>query len=147
MTEIEALEQWMYGSFVADATLAGIVGTAVYSDHVPQNGDFPALVWQILAGEPVNVQMNRRCGQRFLVQLKAVDRSKSKVHLYPVLGAAEPVLMAGGNVGGFFFTVIKNDSVSDKFVDKGIEWAQVIDTYEIWVRTAPVAEDESEDSG
>src|SRR4051812_22488358 len=43
--ELARVEQWMYTTLVADATVTGIVGTRIYADEAPQGATFPLIIF------------------------------------------------------------------------------------------------------
>ena len=43
--ELLRVEQWMYSTLIADATVTGVVGTRIYADEAPQEAQFPLVLF------------------------------------------------------------------------------------------------------
>lgn len=134
INELEVLEEWLGTDMAEDATVAGLVGANVFSDHVRQSGSFPAITWRIADAEDINVQANVRTGTRFLVQVMAINRGDSRAGLYQAFTAAEAFVMTPKVGGGFEIDTARLNVKGDSMEDGGVKWTFVLGDFEVWVR-------------
>ena len=75
--ELQRVEQWLYTTLAADATVASVVGTRIYADEAPQESTFPMIIFAHIGNVDVlrSGANGRMAKNIFLV--RAIDKGSS----------------------------------------------------------------------
>lgn len=97
--EAAIAEKWLYGELAADAAVAALVGTRIYTGMAPNNATYPFVVFSLIDGFDHTTQ-----GVRLMADLEYLVECVAEGAAYPwtLAGAVDRVLKDGaGIVDGF----------------------------------------------
>lgn len=80
MSELNAIDRWIYGTLTADTALAAVVGTRVYADQAPQTTPavtMPVVVFQWQGGADLMVIGGVRVWTNAVYLIRGIDEAQT----------------------------------------------------------------------
>lgn len=90
--DIPTVNEWLYDTFSADATITGVVGQRIYRRRITQGASFPALVYQHMGGVPVGVLNGVIIFSNLVYAIKVVGEGYSNVALQTAVNRIDALI-------------------------------------------------------
>lgn len=138
MTEVRAVETWIYGLLATP--IGAISGCGLYAQVAPSEANSSAskyCIYRIIDSEDETTQGSRSACE-MLVEVVGVCQGPSKSDADAIAAAAETALhRVQGTGNGYAFGAIRLRAVSDHEIRDGTRWNYVGAQYTVWVRPTP----------
>lgn len=109
--ELARVEQWMYATLAADATVSGIVADRIYADEAPQAATFPMVIFAHIGNVDIlRAGSNGRFAKNIFL-VRAIDRgSTTGGSLTTVADRFDPLLLVQNvTVNGVRIAYVQHD--------------------------------------
>lgn len=116
MTTLTA-DRWIYATLSGDATLTGLVGSRIYADIAPSDSTFPAVVYNLMGMNPVQVVGMTTIARECIYQVKVIHDSGSYATCETIIERIRTLLQGavGSATGGAI--VQCNEDGDSRFVE------------------------------
>lgn len=136
-----AAERWLYAVLTGDGTLAGLVGTRVYFDSIPQDAAMPLIYVTQSSGRDLAGTGPNIYATRFAYAVRAVDETPPgglTTALVNVADRLHTVLHAasGSNVDGAVMACVREQpfSMTERDPSTGRPYRHLGGIYRMWVQ-------------
>lgn len=134
------IDEWLYDTLSADATILAAVGTRIYAEIAPQDSDLPCVVY---SGRPVRDVMAVgaiRIWEALEYNIRAIGQYESFYPLQGVADAIDTALHAGagaaGSGTGTVLTCTREQEIRYVEVDDGVQYRHLGGLYLIRAQKA-----------
>lgn len=109
--ELARVEQWMYTTLAADATVTSLCGTRIYADEAPQGATFPLIVFAHIGNVDVIRAGNNGRMAKVIYLVRAVGKGSSTAgDLLTVADRFDPLLLVQNvTVNGVRIAYVQHD--------------------------------------
>ena len=135
--EVQALNVWLRATLLADATLAGLIGSRLFvGDLAPQGVTFPYLRMEVLSAIDVNAIPARRTHSIYIIYLAVVTLQVNTAQQAAIMDRVDTVLQAAGATSGSYrFDVLRESQVGPLQSNvEGVVYSEMGAQYRCWVR-------------
>jgi hypothetical protein len=134
--EITTVETWLHTILGNDATLAGLVGTQIYSYAAPKTASFPLVIYQFQGGHDVRGVGPARIMTDGLYVVKAVDRDESFAGLKAIAERVDALLQGakGETVDGSVLGCVREQPLALEEAIDGVKYRHLGGIYRVWAQ-------------
>ena len=137
MSELSAIDKWLYTTLSTDATLAAIVSTRVYDTLAVETATFPYVVFSFQGGSDVRTNGADRIMVSGLYQVKVVGKGGAFSSLTAAASRIDVLLNAkyGTNTDGEVWAV-RTQPIKYLEVSEGVQYRHLGGLYRVWAQEA-----------
>jgi hypothetical protein len=138
VSAVALAESWIYWVLSNDATLAGLVGTQIYTGVAPEGATYPLLVVQYLSALDTVAMDNERVLTNIRYGVHCADRVGSILHLDAIAARVDQVLHGQSNytfpTGAYMLNCQREQPISTFGEVAGVQTRELVNIYALVIQ-------------
>lgn len=91
-SEVSAVDQWIYNTLVNDPVIQALVGDRVYDTTVPEEGNFPCVIFAYIDGDDIRGTGGKRLAVWFRYRIEGMAESRTYDPVRPISNQIDTLL-------------------------------------------------------